>query len=262
MRPLTLGFQTILALLLPAALAQGQQLQVLKPRFELQVLLHNKPVGTEVLRSAKGAEANYYSSEAKLKDKVNKVWREFKQRSHLQLTIAGEVSQFDRWVDVTGATQGTKLFNLGGQWRIAVTEPAFEGKKPKPKVTDITAAQPLVVLDERLPSLVFVAIERMAGKESCDYVRIDNATFGKLALSTEHVVDGKGVKYLRHRLTGDKVDAWVLRDAEDKVLAIQGLGGWSAVVGGGKVPADLKVVEAPAAAPSAAPTPTESHKAK
>lgn len=238
---LTIG--VALAAVLSAGAALGQNVQTLKPRFELQVLLNNKPAGTEILRSAKGAEANYYSSEAKLKDKVNKVWREFKQRSHVQLTTAGEVSSYDRWIDVSGATQGTKLFNLEGKWRIAVTEPAFEGKKPKPKITDVKAAQPLVVLDERLPSLVFVAAERMEKETACDFVRIDNGTFGKLAISTERLADAKGAKFVRQRLKGDKVDVWVLKDAADKVVAIQGLDGWSALAVGAKLPGELKVDE-------------------
>ncbi len=240
-------------LVLPLA-ARAQAPEVIKPRLELQVFLNDKPVGTESLRSAKGAEANYFSTEAQLQDKVAKVWRGFKQRTHLQLTPGGEVQSFDRWIDVTGATQGTKLFNFNGQWRIAVTEAAVEGKKPKPKVTDVKASQPLVVLDERLPALVVVATERMADKDSFSYVRVDNATYGTLARTQEHLVDGKGARFVKTWLKGDKVAVWVLRDSNGKVVQVHGLDGWRGVAKDTKPPAGLKPApdDKPADAPAAA----------
>ena len=231
----------VFCLLFAALPAWAQQVQEVKPSLELQVFLHDKLVGSETLRSTKCADALCYSTVAQLQDKVNKVWRSFKQRSHLQLTPQGEVSQFDRWIDVTGATQSTKLFNFNGQWRIAVTEAAFEGKKAKPKVSDVKATQPLVVLDERLPALVAVAAERMGDKASFDYVRVDNATYGKLTRTREALVTGKGHKYSRDRLKADKFEVWVLRDAGGKVVAVQGLDGWRGVAKDAKVPTDLQV---------------------
>ncbi len=241
------------AVFIAPPVARAQAPEVVKPRLELQVFLNDKAVGTETLRSAKGAEANYFSTEAQLQDKVAKSWKGFKQRTHLQLTPTGEVQSFDRWIDVTGATQSTKLFNFNGQWRIAVTEAAFEGKKPKPKVTDVKASQPLVVLDERLPALVVVAQERMADKDSFSFVRVDNATYGTLHRTVEALVDSKGVRYAKTWLKGDKVAVWVLRDANGKVMQVQGLDGWRGVAKDSKPPVGLK--PAPEDKPVDAPSP-------
>ncbi|MBM4342292.1 MAG: hypothetical protein FJ100_02820 [Deltaproteobacteria bacterium] len=249
----TLTVAAAACLWLAGTAARAQTPEVVKPRLELQVFLLDKAVGTEILRGAKGAEANYFSTEANLQDKVAKVWRGFKQRTHLQLTPAGEVQSFDRWIDVTGATQGTKLFQFNGQWRIAVTEAAFEGKKPKPKVTDVKATQPLVVLDERLPALVVVAQERMAETESFSYVRVDNATFGTLRRTVEPLVDGKGARFVRTWLKGDKVAVWVLRDANGKVVQVQGLDGWRGVAKEAKPPQGLKPADDDKAGDAPAP---------
>lgn len=220
--------------------------------LELVVFLHDKPVGTEVMRTTQGQEGVYYSTEATLQDKVRKVWRSFKQRAHLQMTLKGEVTSYDRWIDVTGATSQTKLFQFEGKWRVAVTEAAFEGKKPKPKVTEVQAQRPLVVLDERLPSLVAVAVERMAGRSEFDYVRMDNATAGHVTMTSEALVDKAGRKFHRIRLKGPSLDVSVLRDSAGKPLAIQGVDGWRAVVKDAKVPKDLTPEAAPPADPPAA----------
>lgn len=220
---------------------------------ELAVFLGDKPVGSEVFRQAKGTEANFFSSEAELQDKVGKAgWRSFKQRAALQTSPSGDVQQYDRWIVVVGATQQSKLFNFGGQWRISVADAAVDGKKPKPKVTDVKVAAPFIVLDERLPSLVVAAAERMAGKSECDYVRVDDATAGKAKVVAEQLVDAKGGKFSRLSLKSAKLDAWVLRDHAGNLLAIKGVGAWRAVVKGAKVPAldGLKVVETAAAQPA------------
>lgn len=238
------NYLVVLALLINSSLSStacaAPLVETVKATLILQVFLNDKAVGTETLRTKTGTEGHYWSTEAQLQDKVNKVWRAFKQRAHLQLTPAGEVQSFDRWIDVTGATQSTKLFNFNGQWRIAVTEAAFEGKKAKPKVTDVKASQPLVMLDERLPSLVFVAAERMADKDTFAYVRVDNATFGTLTRSREALVDAKGAHYVKEWLKGDKVAVWLLRDSGGKVVQVQGLDGWRAVTKDAKPPLGLK----------------------
>ncbi len=230
-----------------------------KPKgVELQVFLGDKPVGTEVFRSSKGSEAHFFSTEAQLQDKVGKAaWKAFKQRAALQTGTDGVLQQYDRWIDVTGATQQSKLFNFQGKWRISVVDAAFEGKKPKPKVTDVKAGNPTVVFDERLPSLVVLAAERAEGKGEVEFVRVDDASSGKVHVATEHLSDAKGGKFTRTTLKGDKVDAWVLRDGSGAVVAIKGMDNWRAVAKGAKVPADgsLKPAEAPA---KAAPLPAAS----
>ncbi|MBI5607553.1 MAG: hypothetical protein HY902_01580 [Deltaproteobacteria bacterium] len=249
----------LLATLTASAAVAGEEA---KPKgVELQVFLGDKPVGTEVFRSSKGSEANFFSTEAQLQDKVGKAaWKAFKQRAALQTAPDGTLQQYDRWIDVTGATQQSKLFNFQGKWRISVVDAAFEGKKPKPKVTDVKAANPTIVFDERVPSLVVLAAERADGKGEVEFVRVDDASSGKVHVATEHLSDAKGGKFTRTTLKGDKVDAWVLRDGNGALLAIKGMDNWRAVAKGAKVPADasLKPAEVPAkAAPlPAAGTPT------
>jgi hypothetical protein len=235
---LRLPFFVVLATLLVAgpALAAADKL---KPYIELQVFLGDKPVGTETLRRLVAKEASYYSTHSSLQDKVNKVWRSFTERSHLPLDAKGEITQYDRWIDVTGATSSAKLFNFNGQWRIATTEAAIDGKKPKPRVTDVKLKAPFVVLDERLPSLVAVAAERMAGKAEFDYVRVDDATSGRLTMSSEALQDKAGARYHRIRMKGTGVELEVLRDHAGRVLAIKGLDKWRAVAKDTKVPKDL-----------------------
>lgn len=233
-----------------------------KPKsVELQVFLGDKPVGKEVYRTSKGTEANFFTTEAQLQDKIaKKQWKSFKQRAALQTSVSGDAQQYDRWIDVTGATQQTKLFNFNGQWRISVVDAAVDGKRPKPKLTDIKASVPLVVFDERLPSLVLVASERMGDKAECDYVRVDDMTVGRVSITTEHLINPKGERFQRVSFKGPKIDVWVLRDHAGNPLSIKGLDGWRAVFTGAKVPAEgsLKVesTPAPAVSPPAAQTPT------
>lgn len=251
-------------LLVPATLLP-RQADAAPPKpatAELQVFLADKPVGTEALRVTTTKEGTYYSTQAQLQDKVNKVWRSFTERSFLPIGPKGELTGYDRWIDVTGATGTTKLFNFNGQWRIAVTEAAVEGKKPKPKVTDVKLKPPFVVLDERLQSLVLVAAERMAGVKEFDYVRVDDATTGHLTLSSEKLKAKDGAEFHRIRMKGGTVDLEVLRDHAGKVVAIKGLDKWRAVAKDGKVPKDLtpfigeqKAPDAPKDAPIEAQPP-------
>jgi hypothetical protein len=206
---------------------------------ELQVFLADKPVGTEALRVTTTKEGTYYSTQAQLQDKVNQVWRSFTERGYLPIGPKGEMTGYDRWIDVTGATGKTKLFNFNGQWRIAVTEAAIDGKKPKPKVVDVKLKVPFVVLDERLSSLVLVAAERMAGVKEFDYVRVDDATTGHLTLSSEKLKDKSGAEFHRIRMKGGTVDLEVLRDHAGHVVTIKGLDKWRAVAKNVKVPKDL-----------------------
>jgi hypothetical protein len=235
---------------------------------ELQVFLGDKPVGTEALRVTTTKEGTYYSTQAHLQDKVNKLWRSFTERGYLPIGPKGELTGYDRWIDVTGATGTTKLFNFNGQWRIAVTEAAIDGKKPKPKVVDVKLKVPFVVLDERMQSMVLVAAERMAGVKEFDYVRVDDATTGHLTLSSEKLKSKDGAEFHRIRMKGGpapqagktqaQVDLEVLRDHAGHVVAIKGLDKWRAVAKDVKVPRDLTPAgNAPVDKPVETPAPIE-----
>lgn len=224
-----------------------------KVDLELTVSLNDKKVGNESLRKSLGKEGTFYSTEAQLQDKVKKVWRSFKQRAFLNLDPKGEVLGYDRWIDVVGTTIKTKVYNFNGQWKISIIDE--EGGKPK--VLDLKVKQPLVIFDERMPSLIAVAVERMVGKDEFDYVRVDNATYGKMTQSAEHLVDGKGNKFTRFHLKAGSTTLEVLRDGHGQVLAVKGFDGWKGELAGAKMPAGLtaaakaeKIQEKPADAPT------------
>ena len=132
------------ASLLPAATAWAAAIEK-TPSLVMEVFLGDKPVGETELRIMSGKEASHYSIQAHLQDKVAKVWRTFTERAYLPVGPKGEITQYDRWIDVTGATSQAKLFNNAGQWRVAFTDSAVDGKKPKPKVSDVQVKVPFVV---------------------------------------------------------------------------------------------------------------------
>ena len=235
--------------LLPSASAWANAIPK-TPSLIMDVFLGDKAVGSCELRIMSGKESSHYSIEAKLQDKVAKVWRSFTERAYFPIGLAGEITQYDRWIDVTGATSQAKLFNNAGQWRVAFTEAAVDGKKPKPKVSDVSVKVPFVVLDERMPMLVALAAERMAGKAEFDFVRIDDATSGHLKMSSETLVDKAGQKYHRIRMVGTGVELEVLRDHAGHVLSIKGLDKWRAVTKDAKVPKDLQAAAAADKAPA------------
>lgn len=248
------GMRQAVALLTVAvatpALASAQEIKAVKGQ-ELVVFLNDKSVGTEAFRSTKGTEAHFHAGEAQLQDKIGKnAWKTFKQRYALQVGLDGKVMQYDRWIDVTGATQQLKLFNYQGQWRISVAAAAVEGKKPKPKVSDVAGGTPLVVVDERVPSLLVAGIELLGSNQECHFIRVDNATTGTATVSTEALVDASGAKFKRVRLHGAGLDVHVLRDAGGRLVQVQGVDGWRAVAKDAKVP---KGLVADAAVPAPAP---------
>ena len=198
---------------------------------EYKLTLHDKPVGTETLRIQRGAQGLYYSTQASLQDKVKKVWRSFAQRAHLPLSLHGDVTQYDRWIDVTGATSSAKLFQFQGQWRIATQEAADDGKKPKPRVQDVKLTAPFIVLDERVQALIALGADRMAkaGAAEFDFVRVDLATVGRMTLKTEHLQDKAGARWSRQVLDGGGMKLEVLRDALGHAIDVRGVDGWRAV---------------------------------
>jgi hypothetical protein len=205
-----------------------------KPETSEFKLFHgDKGVGKETLRIQKGASGTYYSTQANVQDKVGKVWRAFVQRTLLPLQLDGAVQQYDRWIDVTGATLGTKLFQFQGFWRIAEQEPAEDGKKPKPKLAEVKGLQPpFVVLDERVQALVWLAGLRMAGKHSeFAYVRVDDASSGKMTLEVLDCTDKIGKTWHKWRMkgTGPGVNLEVVRNAKGEIASIDGIDPWRAV---------------------------------
>ncbi|MSP90962.1 MAG: hypothetical protein EXR79_04030 [Myxococcales bacterium] len=249
--------------LLTATTAHAKPAQPKPEAHEWKVSLHDKPVGTETLRIQRGAQGLYYSTQASLQDKVQKVWRSFAQRAHLPLSLRGEVTQYDRWIDVTGATSSTKLFQFQGQWRVATQDAAEDGKKPKPRVQDIKLTPPFVVLDERVQALIALGADHMAkaGVAEFDFVRVDLAITGRMTLRTEHLLDQAGTKWSRQVLEGGSMKLEVLRDAHGQAVDVRGVDGWRAVHG--KLPGPkgaLEVTTAPIVAvpvePAGSATPT------
>ena len=232
-----LWFVRLAALLVavPGAAAPAAKAEEL----ELQVSLNDKRVGTETLRTQSGQEGRYDSIDATLQDKVAKVWKAFQQRAALDREANGTMKGYRRGVYVKGATISTNLFAYNGNWRVGAQAEAGA----KPKVTDVKIKAPFVVLDERMLSLVVVAAEAMAKTGEADYVRVDNATYGHLTLSTETLQGPEGKHWTRVHLRGDggktPVHLEVLKAPGGHVVQVKGLDGWSAVATGQKVPAQL-----------------------
>lgn len=223
--------------------------------LELQVSLNDKKVGSETLRTQSGQEGRYDALEASLQDKVGKAWKSFQQRAQLETLPDGAIKGYRRSIYVTGATINTNLFNYNGGWRIGAQAEAGA----KPKVTDLKLKAPFVVLDERSVSLVVLAAERMAKHGEADYVRVDNATTGHLTLTSE-TLSGEGKHWTRIAMTdGKNVKLEVLKNASGQVIAVKGLDGWSGLLAGHKVPANLTPVgkDAKAVDVPAATTPTQ-----
>ncbi len=203
--------------------------------LELQVSLNDKKVGTETLRTQSGQEGRYDSLEASLQDKEQKVWKSFQQRATLDSQADGTIKSYRRGIYVTGATINTNLFSYNGGWRIGAQADAGS----KPKVTDLKLKAPFAVLDERSVALVVLAAERLGKLGDMEYVRVDNATTGHLALTTETLAaDGKHWTRI-HLRDGKNVNLEVLKSPGGQVVAVKGLDGWTGVTVGQKVPVNL-----------------------
>lgn len=209
--------------------------------LELEVFQDGKPVGTEMVRTTKLSNTTIYSTEARVqtKDKKN-VTKAFRQRGVVEVLPSGELNSYDRWIDYGGATQQLKLFKFKGEWRISLMEQASGGHKPKPKITELSGKTIQVVLDARLPSYVAVAVERIGDAQTVDYVRVDDGTTGRLTVTRESLTDGQGGQYTRTKLDNDSLHLHVLKDGKGRLLAIQGIDTWHAVVKDAKVPKGLK----------------------
>lgn len=224
---------------LTAASASAKPATPGKPEaLELQVSLGEKKVGTETLRTQSGQEGRYDSLEATLEDKVNRVWKAFVQRATLESQADGAIKSYRRSIYVKGATIGTNLFVINGVWKVGAQSDAGG----KAKVTDLKLKTPFVVLDERSVGLVVLAAERLAKLGEADYVRVDNATTGRLMLTTQ-LLAGEGKHWTRLEMRdGKSMHLEVLKNASGQVVAVKGLDGWSGVTVGQKAPANLTPV--------------------
>ncbi len=214
------------------------------PLLELEVRRGKTRLGSEALRTKVFEKIVNFSTTAKLRYKG----RRFTQRTHTKLNHKDKVVQYNRWVDVKGASTRVIVFEFKRVWKLRTgdtTSGAF-------KVTDLKAKSPVVLLDARSPTLVHVAIDRAAGRD-VHFVRADNATSGPLTVRVEALVDPKsGKTYKRYSLTGEGLKANLLRDSKGKTVHVQGPGEYSGWAKGFKLPARLEAAPAePGAAPPA-----------
>ena len=215
------------------------------PLLELEVRRGKVRLGTEVLRSQRFEKISNYSTIAKLRDKG----RRFTQRTHTKFDQADKIIQYNRWVDVKGASTREIVFAVADVWKLR----SGDTTSGKFKLTDLTAAKsPLVLLDDRSPTLVHVAIDRAAGR-SVHFARVDNGTSGALTVRVENLKAVKsGKAFKRYTLTGDKLKATLLRDDKGKTVHVNGPGPYSGWAKGFVMPARFEVA---AADDAAAPTP-------
>ncbi len=215
------------------------------PLLELDVRRGKVRLGREELRTKLFEKIVNFSTKAKLRDKG----RKFTQRTHTKLDHQDKVVQYNRWVDVKGASTRVIVFPFKDTWKMRTgdtTSRAF-------KLTELKAKSPVVLLDARSPTLVHVAIDRAAGRDT-HFVRADNGSSGPLKVSVEALVDPKsGKTYKRYTLTGEGLKATLLRDSQGHTVHVQGPGEYSGWAKGFKLPATLEAAPADA---SAAPAPT------
>ena len=114
-----------------------------------------------------------------------------------------------------------------------------------------------MVLDERSPTLLALAIERFSGHSQLNWVRADSLKTGTMNVTVERLMDGAGNKWSRYLLQGDNLKASVLRDSDGKTVHIDTGWGFTGIAKGRKVPKDLKP---DAATPAEAAPATEANK--
>ncbi len=236
---------TIAAVMSIPDLADARRKKRPPPLLELEVRRGKTKLGTEALRKKVFEKIVNYSTTAKLRDKG----RRFKQRTHTKLDHQDHVVQYNRWVDVKGASTRAIVFQVKGAWKLRTGDTTQGGFKLK----ELVAKAPVVLLDERSPTLVHVAIDRAAGRDT-HFVRVDNGTSGPLTVRVESLVAAKsGKTFKRYTLTGEGLKATLLRNSEGKTVHVQGPGAYTGHAKGFKMPAKFEAAAADPAAP-AAPT--------
>jgi len=209
-------------------------------------------LGSEVLRSKRGETKTYFSTKTKMRHKG----RSFTHRTHTILDAKGKLVTYDRWLDVKGATLRIRLFAFKDKWKRVEFA---QNPKAKNKVTAVAIKRPVVVLDQRSPTLLDLAVERFRTNEELNWVRADNLQTGTMKLTIERLVDAAGKKYARYKLTGTNLNASVLRGPNGKALKIDTGWGFTGTARG-KIPKDLR--PAPDAGAEAPAEPAEAGKAE
>ena len=154
----------------------------------------------------------------------------------------------------SGATIQERVYQFGGGWKLSHQDPVNDqGKKPKPVVKDLAVKGPFVVLDARVPSLIVLAADRVAGQSAIGFVRVDNASSGQLAVARQALVAKNGDRFERVSLRADNFEVSVLRDAAGKLVSVRGVEGWRALIKDRAEPRDLQAVELAAPATTEAP---------
>jgi hypothetical protein len=205
------------------------------PTLQLVIKKGSTTLGTEVLRTktTKGEAKTYHSTKTKMRQNG----RRFVHRTHTVFDPKGNLVTYDRWLDVKGATLRIRVFRFKDTFK--KVEFAQNPKK-KNKIATIKAGAPLVVLDERSPTLLDLAITRFATQTTLNWVRADDLSTGTMTLAIERLVDGAGAKWSRYRLSGKGLKATVLRGPKGKAVHIDTGWGFTGTAKGAKVPKDLK----------------------
>lgn len=219
------------------------------PNLQLIVKEGKNKLGTEVLRTKRGETKTYHSTKTPMRHRK----RSFTHRTHTILNAKGALETYDRWLDVKGATLRIRVFRFKDKFK-KVEFSQEPGKKNKVKDIDVKA--PLVVLDERSPTLLDLAIERFQGHKELNWVRADNLQTGTMTLQIERLVDAAGKRWSRYLLEGKNLKASVLRDPDGKAVEIITGWGFSAVAKGKRGVPKLTAAPATAEASDAAATPT------
>lgn len=229
--------------LLVAAQAEAKSKRA-PPLLELEVFKGKEKIGVEVLRKVSFEKIVNFSTIAK----VREGGRRFTQRTHTKLDHKHRVLQYNRWMDVKGASTRDIVFKIKDAWKLR----SGDTTSGKFAVTELAAKSPIVLLDTRSPTLVSVAIDRAAGR-TVSFVRVDNKTSGALTVRVEDLIDPKTSKlFKRYTLSGPDLKATALRDAQSKTVYVSGPGLYSGQAKGFKMPKELK--KAPAAANDVVPT--------
>ena len=176
-------FTLCTAFVLPAHGARKRR----PPNLQLVVKAKKRKLGLENLRTKRGETNIYHSTSTKMRHKG----RSFKHRTHTKLDLKGNLVTYDRWLDVKGATLRIRVFRFKDKFKRVefAQEPGA-----KNKVDKIEIQAPVVVLDQRSPTLLALAIERFKEHEELNWVRADNLETGTMKMTVEQLVDSAGTK--------------------------------------------------------------------
>jgi len=205
------------------------------PLLQLEVRRGKIKLGTESLRTKAFEKIVNFSTTAKLRDKG----RRFTQRTHTKFDRQDKVIQYNRWVDVKGASTRVIVFPVKDSWKLRSGD-TISGRF---KLTDLKVESPVVLLDARSPTLVHIAVDRAAGRDTY-FVRADDRSSGRLSVQVEDLVDAKsGKSYKRYTLTGEGLKATLLRDDQGRTVHVQGPGVYSGWAKGFKLPTKLEAAK-------------------